>query len=156
MYYKCIILKIICIYVKNDLHTLSIRIAWVNGSIQVSKYTIVNVYFMWSYLHTRNLYRTLDCDTRFDVYRTHILRINVIYMETQMFYPSRHMRLILLHYNVGLLRFQFMSLPERRIVHKECMLLHVRDAWWIVGCNEENTPHAAQRQELLWVRLKPQ
>jgi len=60
----------------------------------------------------RNLYWTLYRDTRFDAYRTHILHsVNVIYMGTRLFYPTRHTRLILLHYNVGLLRFQFMSLP---------------------------------------------
>lgn len=113
------------------------------------------IYIFYMILSSHNLYRTLDRDTRFDAYRIHILRnINVIYTGTRMFYPTRRTRLILLHYSVGLLRFQFMSLPERHIMHKECMLLHVRDAWWIVRRNEENTPGATQRQKLLRVPPK--
>lgn len=123
---------------------------WANRS----KYqnTLSSIYILYDLIFAQFI---SDRDTRFDAYRIHILRnINVIYTGTRMFYPTRRTRLILLHYSVGLLRFQFMSLPERHIMHKECMLLHVRDAWWIVRRNEENTSGATQRQKLLRVPPK--
>lgn len=161
-YYNLFINYLMCC-IKNNILLISrtwiayfVNINYMCEQIGPSNKIHYRQYIFYITLSSHNLYRTLDRNTRFDAYRIHILRsINLIYTETRMFYPTRHTRLILLHYSVGLLCFQFMSLPERHIAHKECTLLHVRDTWWIVRRNEENMLDATQRQKLLRVPLKP-
>jgi len=128
----------------------------ININCKQIKVSIYHQYLIYIFLYefiSFNLYRISSFDICLDAYQFVFCALQVWFTRTQMFFPTWdwYFFITMLDHCVFSLCPRLMKRP---IVHKEYALLHVRDAWWIVRCNEGNTPDAARRQEILRVSTK--